>query len=141
MKKESLKIKKDNLRELREIIKNSQGTEEVLVITNKGDDEIVANELGKIKKQIFRSDGKVRINAHAEETRRGQWLGLLDAYRSLKAQKDGERSKGVMLGGMYPGKGTRLSPRKIPPEKIEAEINDKIRKPLIKQLALKNDQR
>jgi hypothetical protein len=107
---ESLSIKKENLRELRDIVKNSQGAEEVLVVTNPGDGNIVEGALEGIKKEIFREDGKVEILSHEEATRRGQWLGLLDAYKSWKERKGPFKEDGVSIGGMYPGKGTRMSP-------------------------------
>ncbi|MGB2629721.1 MAG: hypothetical protein WBD17_00595, partial [Candidatus Omnitrophota bacterium] len=90
----------------RDIIKNSLGVGEVLVVTNKGDGDIVREALEKIKKHIFRADGRVKILVHEEATRRGQWLGLLDAYEGAgRFDEDG-----VSIGGMYPGKGTRMSP-------------------------------
>ncbi|MGB3242595.1 MAG: hypothetical protein WBB66_07065 [Candidatus Omnitrophota bacterium] len=108
--KDSLSIKKDNLRELRDIVRNSEGVEEVLVVTNPGDGSLVEEALKGIKKQIFRSDGKVEIMAHEEADRRGQWLGLLDAYKDWKEREGAFAENGVSIGGMYPGKGTRLSP-------------------------------
>jgi hypothetical protein len=108
--KESLSIKKDNLAELRDIIRNNRGVEEVLVVTNPGDGDIVKGSLKKLGKRIFRSDGKAEIIAHEEVIRRGQLLGLLDAYRAWKECKGAFKEDSVSLGGMYPGKGTRMSP-------------------------------
>ncbi|MFQ5953303.1 MAG: hypothetical protein ACE5JK_07910, partial [Candidatus Omnitrophota bacterium] len=107
---DSLQAKKENLRELRDMVKNSAGVEEVLVVTNPGDGNIVKGSLKAIKEEIFRVDGNVEIISHEEVTRRGQWLGLLDAYRIWQECKGTFKQGGVSLGGMYPGKGTRLSP-------------------------------
>ncbi|MGD2278656.1 MAG: hypothetical protein PVH45_01010 [Candidatus Omnitrophota bacterium] len=106
----SLSIKKENLRELRDIVKSSGGVEEVLVVTNAGDGDIVKEALERIKKDTFRADGKVKVNSHEEATRRGQWLGLLDAYKSWIEREKIFNKGSVSIGGMYPGKGTRMSP-------------------------------
>lgn len=108
-KQAALEVKRQNLSDAKKIIAESEGVEEVIAITNGGDEGIVAEELEGLKTDIFRADGATKIKAHPEVTRRGQFLGLLDAMEAYR-EENGEFSDGVSLGIMMPGKGTRLSP-------------------------------
>lgn len=105
VKEEALRVKLENLHKLRGDVLD-HGVAEVLAITEGGDAAIVANTLTNLRNKIFRRDGKVKVKAHEERTRRGQLLGLLDAMDSYGAF-DRDR---VSLGIMMPGKGKRLSP-------------------------------
>ncbi|MFA6610686.1 MAG: hypothetical protein WCT15_07565, partial [Candidatus Omnitrophota bacterium] len=99
-----------NLSELRRIVDENEGVTEVIAITNGGDKQIAETELTAAAPGIFRKDGTAKIMAHEEVTRRGQLLGLLDAYRAWKAQNGEFDRDSVSLGIMMPGKGTRTSP-------------------------------
>ena len=106
----ALQEKYANLDELEHVVSSCQGPSEVLVITNGGDGKIVEENLQNLSKQIFRSDGSTTIIAHEETVRRGQFLGLLDAIRSMRAGGKEFDLARVTVGLMIPGKGTRLSP-------------------------------
>ncbi|NQT33042.1 MAG: hypothetical protein HQ594_05155, partial [Candidatus Omnitrophica bacterium] len=103
---EAQENRRANLSEIREIVADSKGTSEVLAVTNEGDSGIVEADLSQLRSKIFRRDGNVKIKAHEEVTRRGQFLGLLDAMNGF-----GDFDKdSVSLGIMMPGQGTRMSP-------------------------------
>ena len=105
-----MRAKYGNVDDLEAIVENNEGPREVIAITNGGDGQIVEGNFTNLKDAIFRKDGTTTFMAHEELTRRGQFLGLLDAMKAWK-EKNGDFDKdGVSLGIMMPGKGTRLSP-------------------------------
>ena len=106
----SLQAKCANVDELECIVRACQGPSDVVVITNGGDGQIVEKNFQELAKQIFRSDGSTAITVHEETVRRGQFFGLLDAVRSMRASGKEFDSARVSVGLMIPGKGTRLSP-------------------------------
>ncbi|MBI3320935.1 MAG: NAD-dependent epimerase/dehydratase family protein, partial [Candidatus Omnitrophica bacterium] len=107
---ESQQVKSQNLNALKHVVTTSQGPTEVIAITNGGDGELVEGSFQRLAPQLFRADGQTTVMAHEEVTRRGQFLGLLDAIRHWKADGHTLDPHSVSLGIMMPGKGTRLSP-------------------------------
>lgn len=98
------------LAQLRHVVADDHGPREVLLVANGGDGPLVAARTAARTQLLFRADGRTRITAHEERTRRGQLLGLLDAVAHLRAQVPAPDPGGVALGIMLPGQGTRLSP-------------------------------
>lgn len=106
---DNIEVQSLNLERLKSIVSGNIGAEEVIAITNGGDSKVVEKALSDVKSKIFRADGKVKIMAHEEVTRRGQFLGLLDAMQKFEESQGFNKDK-VSLGIMMPGKGTRMSP-------------------------------
>jgi mannose-1-phosphate guanylyltransferase len=99
-----------NLSDLRNVVKNNRGPKEAIAITNGGDEGIVQAAFAKKAAQIFRADGATQIVSHPEVTRRGQFLGLLDAIQNWVKAHGPLDPNAVSVGIMMPGKGTRMSP-------------------------------
>ncbi|MDP8258043.1 MAG: hypothetical protein P9L90_01275, partial [Candidatus Aadella gelida] len=106
----AFEVKRENLNSIIDIVKNGEGATEVIAITNGGDGEIVNAYLEQLSSDIFNAKEPVAVMAHEEVTRRGQFLGLLDAMKAWKEKNGDFKKDGVSLGIMMPGKGTRLSP-------------------------------
>ena len=104
------RAKYGNVEDLEGIVENDEGPTEVIAITNGGDGNIVERMFSSLKNFIFRKDGTTTVMAHEEVTRRGQFLGLLDAMKAWKEKHGDFDRNSVSLGIMMPGKGTRLSP-------------------------------
>lgn len=107
-----LSVKLSNLSEMRRIVNESKGVSVVGAITNAGDGNIVEAQINNVKTEIFKKNGKVAILSHEEKTRRGQWLGLLDAIKNWLMGNfyNNTQENNVRLGIMMPGQGTRFSP-------------------------------
>lgn len=99
-----------NLADLRALAPASSGPRQVLAIVNGGDGPAVGQRLRAMARTIFRADGSTDVVAHEERTRRGQFLGLLDAHRAFVDGHGPLDPDGVALAIMLPGKGTRASP-------------------------------
>lgn len=99
-----------NLGALRQVVDESRGPGQVLAIVNGGDGALVAGELTRLRRELFRADGRTSVFAHEERVRRGQLLGLLDAVAAHRAERGALDPDRVAVGIMMPGKGTRLSP-------------------------------
>lgn len=106
---QDLKNKTQNLKNLRDVVAASAGVQDVVAIVNPGDKDAVFQSVTTDAPAIFRADGNVAVSVHEEKTRRGQFLGLLDAL--MQWIKGTAKRKGMVgLGIMMPGKGTRMSP-------------------------------
>ena len=98
-----------NLAAARRLVSQSRGPRQVVAVVNAGDGARVGAHLRALAPAIFRADGRTSIHVHEELERRGQLLGLLDVHREL-ASADASGDRGVVLGIMMPGRGTRMSP-------------------------------
>ncbi|MFH1846684.1 MAG: hypothetical protein ABH869_03925 [Candidatus Omnitrophota bacterium] len=119
-KEKANEIKEQNVKELEEIVKAGKGVQNVLPVVNAGDESVIEKALKKVAPSIFGKN--VNIMAHGEvdgsgkAARRGQLFGLLDAFKHATAVWEKKfktafnEAGNVVLGAMFPGKGTRLSP-------------------------------
>ena len=81
----------------------------VVVVGNEHDRRFWQSAFDGSRADIFRRDGRVRIDALAERTRKGNFLGALDAWRKTDAEAPAPRDSIVLMNMVF-GKGKRLSP-------------------------------
>ena len=97
-----------NLERLERIVRESKGPDQVLAVTNPGDEGLIGEMLEGVKCNIFRADGRTNIISVPEVPPSGQLLGgMLAVEHALSHGFD--RNENI-LGTFYCGKGTRAEP-------------------------------
>jgi len=96
-----------------DIVRQSVGPTNVIIVSGSDQDLQYWKERCETNKfDIFKNDGRTNIFSVAELTRKGNFLGTLNAFQQVSAdlQKNGKNFSDVTLMTMVFGKGKRLSP-------------------------------
>jgi len=96
-----------------EIVRQSTGPNSVIIVSGSEEDSRYWQEqLEKNRFDVFRNDGNTTIFSVSEFTRKGNFLGTLNAFRQVynRLQTQESRLSNVSLMSMVFGKGKRLSP-------------------------------
>ena len=101
----------ENISTIQEIIQNNLGPQVVNVVSGSpADREFWHERLEATRLDAFRADGSTRIISSVEKTRKGNFLGSLNAWLGIQAALAGHPLPPVMLMNMVFGLGKRLSP-------------------------------
>ncbi len=100
-----------NIRNYRSIIEANQGPKVVNVVSGSpADQEYWQDRLQKTAQDVFRADGDTLIVSSLETSRKGNFLGSVNAWLALQKAIKGKTQPPVMLMNMVFGQGKRLSP-------------------------------
>lgn len=100
-----------NIRICRDIIQHNQGPEVVNVVSGSDADQLYWQErLIKTRPDIFRTDGETKIISTMEKSRKGNFLGSINAWIEIKRTLQGQPLPPMTLMTMVFGMGKRLSP-------------------------------
>ncbi len=93
------------------IVDKNQGPRVVNVVSgSQADQEYWQDRLQMTRRDVFRADGETTIVSSLEKTRKGNFLGSVNAWMDLRAALAGQDQPPVMLMNMVFGLGKRLSP-------------------------------
>jgi hypothetical protein len=105
-----MKLWKTNIRNNQQIVSESSGPSLVTVVAGSQTDAAFwKTHLTSVKEDVFRQDGNTTVLSVHEKTRKGNFLGSLNAWTEIKQQIEDELPQ-ITLISMVFGKGTRLSP-------------------------------
>ena len=100
-----------NIRNCRQIIQANLGPEVVNVVSgSKADQSYWQERLMKTRPDVFRADGETRIISSLERSRKGNFLGSINAWMEIKRSLQGQALPPMTLMTMVFGMGKRLSP-------------------------------
>jgi hypothetical protein len=100
-----------NIRNCREIIRSNQGPRLVNVVSGSKSDQAYWQErLVETRQDVFRADGGTDIISSLERTRKGNFLGSLNAWMEIQNALQGQPLPAMTLMNMVFGMGKRLSP-------------------------------
>jgi hypothetical protein len=100
-----------NIRNYRQIIEQNLGPKVVNIVSgSQADQAFWQDRLVKTRQDVFRADGDTMIYSSQEKTRKGNFLGSINAWMSLCEARQGQSLPPVMLMNMVFGQGKRLSP-------------------------------
>jgi hypothetical protein len=101
----------ENISTIQGIIKDNLGPQVVNVVSGSlADQEYWCERLETTRRDTFRADGGTRIVSSVEKTRKGNFLGSLNAWKGIQQALEGQLLPPVMLMNMVFGLGKRLSP-------------------------------
>ncbi len=102
---------RNNIRSIQAIIQHNHGPRVVNVVSGSlADREYWQGRLENMRQDVFRDDGRTRILSSLEKTRKGNFLGSVNAWIGIKRSLQGEDLPPVILMNMVFGLGKRLSP-------------------------------
>jgi hypothetical protein len=100
-----------NIQKCRNIIQTNQGPRLVNVVSgSQADQQYWQERLMKTRQDVFRSNGETVILSSLEGTRKGNFLGSLNAWQEIQKTMDGKALPPMILMNMVFGLGKRLSP-------------------------------
>ncbi len=100
-----------NIRKYQSIIEANRGPKVVNVVSgSQADQAYWQDRLQKTRQDVFRTDGETMIVSSLETSRKGNFLGSLNAWLALREALQGKARPPVMLMNMVFGQGKRLSP-------------------------------
>ena len=100
-----------NVRKYRSIIEANKGPTVVNVVSGSlADQEYWQDRLQKTRRDVFRNDGDTMIVSSLETSRKGNFLGSVNAWLAIQKALEGKARPPVMLMNMVFGQGKRLSP-------------------------------
>jgi len=100
-----------NIRTYRTIIQQNLGPKVVNVVSGSLADQAYWQErLEKTRQDVFRIDGGTMILSSLEKTRKGNFLGSVNAWMGIQKALEGQTLPPVILMNMVFGLGKRLSP-------------------------------
>lgn len=101
----------NNIHAIRSIIQASHGPRLVNVVSgSQADQAYWQDRLIKTRQDVFRADGETTILSSLEKTRKGNFLGSLNAWTTVQDTLKGQALPPMMLMNMVFGMGKRLSP-------------------------------
>ena len=105
------KLWQTNIRKYQSIIQANQGPKVVNVVSGSQADQLYwQDRLQKTRQDVFRTDGDTMIVSSLETSRKGNFLGSVNAWLALQKALQGKTRPPVMLMNMVFGQGKRLSP-------------------------------
>ena len=97
-----------NIREYRKILQYNQGPMVVNIVSGSlPDQEYWQDRLEKTRQDVFRVDGKTLVLSSLEQTRKGNFLGSLNAWQALEKTLAGQPLPPVILTNMVFGLGNK----------------------------------
>jgi hypothetical protein len=100
-----------NIRTIQNIVQDNLGPKVVNVVSGSlPDQEYWQERLFNTRWDVFRADGQTRILSSLEETRKGNFLGSVNAWKEIQKALAGQDLPPVILMNMVFGLGKRLSP-------------------------------
>lgn len=100
-----------NIRNIQSIIQQNLGPQVVNVVSGSLDDQAYWQyRLENTRQDVFRMDGKTKILSSVEKTRKGNFLGSVNAWMGIQKALEGQAMPAVILMNMVFGQGKRLSP-------------------------------
>jgi len=100
-----------NIRTIQTIIQQNLGPQVVNVVSGSpADQQFWQDRLENTRMDVFREDGQTRIISSLENTRKGNFLGSVNAWMGIQKTLAGQAVPPVMLMNMVFGLGKRLSP-------------------------------
>lgn len=104
-------IWQDNIRSYRNIFAHNQGPRLVNIVSGSPADQAYwQDRLEKTRRDVFRADGDTLVHSSLEKTRKGNFLGSINAWQSVQQALAGRERPPVILTNMVFGLGKRLSP-------------------------------
>lgn len=106
-----LQLWQKNIHTIQSIIQENQGPRVVNVVSgSQADQEYWQERLENTRADVFRSDGSTLILSSIEPTRKGNFLGSVNAWMGIRQVLSGQELPPVILMNMVFGLGKRLSP-------------------------------
>jgi hypothetical protein len=100
-----------NVSTIQGIIKENLGPQVVSVVSgSRADQDYWQGRLEDTRHDVFRADGKTIVLSSTEKTRKGNFLGTVNAWLGIQKALEGQVLPPVMLMNMVFGLGKRLSP-------------------------------
>lgn len=100
-----------NVRSCHSIIQQNLGPKVVNVVSgSEADRQYWQERLAETRQDVFRGDGETLILSSLEKTRKGNFLGSINAWMEIQRDIDQRILPPVMLMNMVFGQGKRLSP-------------------------------
>jgi hypothetical protein len=100
-----------NLHRYRSILEQNQGPRLVNIVSGStADQEYWQDRLELTRQDVFRCDGDTLVVSSLENTRKGNFLGSINAWLALRKAMEGGERPPVILMNMVFGLGKRLSP-------------------------------
>jgi hypothetical protein len=104
-------IWQNNISNICTIIQQNLGPRVVNIVSGSlADQAYWQDRLQKTRQDVFRADGETMILSSLEKTRKGNFLGSVNAWMALRRALGGQTLPPVMLMNMVFGLGKRLSP-------------------------------
>jgi hypothetical protein len=100
-----------NIIKQQNIIRQNQGPKVVNVVSGSlADQEYWQDRLQKTRQDVFREDGDTLVISSLETSRKGNFLGSVNAWLEIQRALQGKAPPPVLLMNMVFGQGKRLSP-------------------------------
>jgi hypothetical protein len=100
-----------NIHNCRRIVQQNLGPLVVNIVSGSQTDQAYwQDRLLQTRPDVFRADGATTIVSSLEQTRKGNFLGCVNAWKEIKQALDGQQLPPMMLMNMVFGLGKRLSP-------------------------------
>src|SRR5512139_731411 len=98
-----------NIHTIHTIIQENLGPQFVNVVSGSpADQEYWQGRLEDTRHDVFRADGKTMVLSSMEKTRKGNFLGTVNAWTGIQKALEGHALPSVMLMNMVFGLGKRL---------------------------------
>ncbi len=100
-----------NIQACREIIRSNHGPQLVNVVSGSpSDQDFWQGQLERTRLDVFRQDGGTQVISSLEKSRKGNFLGSINAWMGMAGALDLDHLPPMMLMNMVFGQGKRLSP-------------------------------